>query len=149
MSNSPGAVQLIKFIDPELLHETARLEQEYPMQKVEAVQFENLFEQRLQTYEPYLARVADEQEEQDRVAARLQEAHANFVAARIGDTSIREREQALQKLENAYFKYKELISNIDVGRKFYNDLAKIIARFQDDCGNFVRPRRHEAERLQK
>ena len=142
-------MQLIETIDPELLQETARLEKEYPMQKVEAVQFEGLFEQRLQIYEPYLAKVADEQEEQDRVSARLQEAHTSFVAAKKGDTSIREREQALQKLENAYFKYKELISNLDVGRKFYNDLAKIIARFQDECQSFFRYRRHEAEKLQR
>ncbi len=119
------------------------------MQKIEAVQFENLFEQRLQLYENDLAQVVQEQTELDRVIAKLRETNANFVAAKRGDTSSREREQALQKLENAYFKYKEIISNLDVGRKFYNDLAKIVVRFRDDCQNFVFQRRREAEGLQK
>ena len=65
-----------------------------------------------------------------------QNANAAFLVARRGDQSTKKREQALQNLENAYFKYKEIISNLDVGRKFYNDLAKITNRFRDDCRGF-------------
>lgn len=119
------------------------------MLKIEPAQFENLFEQRLQMYDSDLAQVSEERDEQDRVAAKLEEASSSFVAAKKGDSSSREREQALQKLENAYFKYKEIISNVDVGRKFYNDLAKIVVRFRDDCKMFVHQRRSEAEKLQR
>lgn len=99
-------------------------------------------------YEIDLVQVKEEREEQERVMARLQEANAAFAAAKKGDSSSREREQALQKLENAYFKYKEIVSNLDVGRKFYNDLAKLVVRFRDECIGFLQQRRNEAEKLQ-
>lgn len=135
-------------INPDILDEAARLEREYPGLKLEAAQFENFFEQRLRGYEADLERVNDEREAQERVMVKLQEANASFVGAKKGDTSSREREQALQKLENAYFKYKEIVSNLDVGRKFYNDLARLVSRFRDECGSFLQQRRSEAERLQ-
>lgn len=136
-------------LDPIILREAARLEREYPMQKIEPANFENLFEQRLQLYEPDLELVSEERETQDNLVTKLQEANANFVAARRGDSSSKEREQALQKLENAYYKFKEIVSNLDVGRKFYNDLAKIVSRFRDDCREFIYQRRNEAEQLEK
>lgn len=119
------------------------------MQKIEAAHFENLFEERLQLYEPDLELVGKGRDKQDELVTKLQQANANFVAARKGDSSSKEREQALQKLENAYYKYKEIVSNLDVGRKFYNDLAKIVSRFRDDCKAFAYQRRNEAEQLQK
>lgn len=135
-------------INPELLQEAARLEREYPMQSIEAVQFEDLFEKRLQKYDVDNALVKEEEQEQQATARRLQEANASFVSARRGDSSTKEREKALQTLENAFFKYKEIISNLDVGRKFYNDLAKIVARFRDDARNFAYQRRAEAAQIE-
>lgn len=92
--------------------------------------------------------IVEEQEEQEEISSRLKEANASFLQARRGDSSTHEREQALQKLENAYNKYKETVSNLDVGRKFYNDLAKIVSRFRDDCRNFAYQRRTEAGQLE-
>lgn len=131
-----------------LLAETARLEREFPMQKIEAVQFEDLFEQRLQRYDDDRIMVQDEQEEQEHIVAQLQEANAAFISTRRGDTSTREREQALQRLENAYLKFKEILSNLDTGRKFYNDLAKIVTRFKDECRDFRYQRRMEAGQIE-
>lgn len=118
------------------------------MQKIEPAQFEELFEKRLERYDSDRAIVVEEQEEQEEVSARLKEANAAFVHARRGDSSTKEREQALQKLENAYYKYKEIVSNLDVGRKFYNDLAKIVTRFRDECKRFAYQRRTEAGQLE-
>jgi len=111
-------------INPDLLREAARLEREYPMQSIEAVQFEDLFDKRLQMYNVDREMVQEEQREQQEAIKRLQEANAAFVTARKGDQSTKQREQALQSLENSFFKYKEIISNLDVGRKFYNDQRK-------------------------
>ncbi|KAI9761136.1 MAG: hypothetical protein M4579_001183 [Chaenotheca gracillima] len=135
-------------ISSDLLAEAARLEREYPMQKIEPAQFEYLFEQRLQRYEVDRTVLADEEEEQDRLSNRIKDANTAFSSARRGDNSTREREQALQKLDDAYFKYKEIVSNLDVGRKFYNDLAKIVGRFKDDCRAFVYQRRLEAGQIE-
>ncbi|KAL1621548.1 pH-response regulator protein palA/rim20 [Diplodia seriata] len=136
-------------INPDLLKETSRLEREYPMQNIEAVQFEDLFEQRLHKYDSDDEMVAEEDQEQQDMTQRLEAANAAFVSARRGDSSTRQREQALQQLENAYFKYKEIISNLDVGRKFYNDLSKICGRFRGDCRNFAYQRRAEATQFEK
>ncbi|KAF3007875.1 pH-response regulator protein palA/rim20 [Curvularia kusanoi] len=135
-------------INPELLREAARLEREYPMQTIEAVQFENLFDRRLQMYDVDQDMVQEEEKEQAEATKRLQDANASFLIARRGDQSTKQREQALQNLENAYFKYKEIISNSDVGRKFYNDLAKIVNRFRDDARSFAYQRKSEASQIE-
>lgn len=127
-----------------ILAETARLERDYPMQKIEPAQFENLFEARLERYDSDRQMLLEENNAQAELSSQIQEANRDFLLARKGDTSTKEREQALQRLENAYFKYKEIISNLNTGRKFYNDLAKIVGRFRDDCKSFAWERRVEA-----
>lgn len=135
-------------INDSILSEAARLEREFPSQTMVPAHFEDFFEKRLEKYDSDLEALKSEAEEQDRLTARLQEANASFVAARKGDTSSREREQALQRLENAYFKYKEIVNNLEVGRKFYNDLAKIVGKFRDGCKAFLYERQEEAARLE-
>ena len=92
--------------------------------------------------------VSDEREEQERIIAQLQEANAAFTSVRRGDTSTREREQALQRLENGYLKFKEILANLDTGRKFYNELARIVTRFRDECRDFRYQRRVEAGEIE-
>ncbi|RDL37845.1 Uncharacterized protein BP5553_05278 [Venustampulla echinocandica] len=135
-------------INTSILAEAARLEREHPNQTIVPAHFEHFFEQHLAKYDSDITALKSEAEEQDRLTSQLEHANANFVAARKGDTSSREREQALQKLENGYFKYKEIVSNLEVGRKFYNDLAKIVQRFTDGCKAFVYERREEALRVE-
>jgi programmed cell death 6-interacting protein len=118
------------------------------MQTIEAVQFEGLFDKRLQMYDADQDMVQEEEKEQSEAIKRLQDANAAFLVARRGDQSTKKREQALQNLENAYFKYKEIISNLDVGRKFYNDLAKIVSRFRDDARSFAYQRKSEASQIE-
>jgi programmed cell death 6-interacting protein len=135
-------------VHADLLREAARLEREYPMQNIEAVQFEDFFDRRLEMYSSDRAEIVQESTEQEELLSRVQHANSSFLAARKGDSSTKEREQALQNLENAYLAYKEIISNIDTGRKFYNDLAGIVTRFRDECRNFVYQRRAEAAALE-
>ncbi len=135
-------------ISSSILAEAARLEREYPNQILVPAHFEDLFEQRLTKYDPDIAALKSEADEQEELLLELENAHASFVAARKGDSSSREREVALQKLENAYFKYKEIVSNLEVGRKFYNDLAKIVGRFRDGVKAFVYKRREEAMQME-
>jgi programmed cell death 6-interacting protein len=135
-------------INSSILSEAARLEREYPSQNIVPAHFEDFFEQRLSKYYSDLDALKSEAEEQDRLTAQLESANSSFVSARKGDASSKEREQALQRLENAYFKYKEIVSNLEVGRKFYNDLAKIVGRFRDNCKAFVYDRREEGMRME-
>ena len=118
------------------------------MQKIEAAQFEDLFEKRLHRYDDDEAALRNEREEQEHIISELREANAAFATAKRGETSSREREQALQRLENAYLKFKEVLANLDTGRKFYNDLAKIVNRFRDECRDFRYQRRMEAGQIE-
>ncbi|KAF1350855.1 BRO1-like domain-containing protein [Delphinella strobiligena] len=135
-------------VHADLLREAARSEREQPMQTIEAVQFEDFFDRRLEKYSSDRAEIAQEGTQQEELLSRLQQANSSLNASRKGDSSTKEREQALQNLENAFLAYKEIISNIDTGRKFYNDLASIVTRFRDECRNFVYQRRNEAAVLE-
>ena len=119
------------------------------MQTIEAVQFESLFDKRLAMYDVDLDMVKLEAQEQEEAIKRLQDANTAFLTARKGDQSTKQREQALQSLENAYFKYKEIISNLDVGRKFYNDLSGIVDRFRTEAKNFAYQRKSDASQIEK
>ena len=90
----------------------------------------------------------EEEQEQQQLLSQLVEANARLSTTRRGDTSTKEREQALQRLENAYFAYKEIVQNLDIGRKFYNDLAPLVTKFRDDCRGFAYARRGEATQLE-
>ena len=136
------------FLDSALLRETARLERQYPMQKIEASQFEDLFDKQLRQYDIDRDMVSTEQKSQEQIEEQIREANKAFTAARKGDSSTKEREKALQDLETGYLKYKEIISNIEGGRKFYNDLAGLVGRFRENCKKFVQQRRIEAGQLE-
>ncbi|KAI9676278.1 MAG: pH-response regulator protein palA/rim20 [Trizodia sp. TS-e1964] len=134
-------------INTVILAEAARLEREYPTQKLEPAHFEDFFEKRLQQYDNDKDEIAEESRDQGQLVHRLKEANLAFSNARKGDSSTKDREKALQKLEHAYFKYKEVIANLDVGRKFYSDLAKILGRFKHECENFSYQRQLEAVQI--
>ncbi|EEP80764.1 pH-response regulator protein palA/RIM20 [Uncinocarpus reesii 1704] len=131
-----------------LVRETSRLEREHPMQTIEPSQFEDLFEEHLRLYDSDRDMLVEEQNNQTQIETQLREANKAFITARKGDSSTKEREKALQDLETGYIKYKEIISNIDGGRKFYNDLAKLVSRFREDCKKFVQQRRMEASQME-
>ena len=136
-------------VNPDLLREAARLEREMPMQPVSASQFENFFDQRLKKYDVDQADVKKEESEQQALLRRVAESNTSFQAAKRGDTGSKDREAALQKLENAYTAYKEILRNLETGRKFWNDLSAITTRFRDECRNFVYARRSEAQNLEQ
>jgi programmed cell death 6-interacting protein len=135
-------------VNPDLLRETSRLEREFPMMPVQASQFENLFDERLKKYDPDQDSLKSEERDQDALLTRVTQANQAFQTTKQGDTSSKEREAALQKLENAYTAYKEIMQKLEAGRKFYNDLSSITTRFRDECRNFFAMRRAEASSLE-
>ncbi|TWU73918.1 pH-response regulator protein palA/rim20 [Metarhizium rileyi] len=140
-------------IKPDILKEAARLERTYPSTAIVPAHFEDFFEERLdRLYEPELNALDKESLEQERLLKEVERANAEFESQkrRCGDRGSREREQALQKLDNAYFKYKEIVNNLEVGRKFYNDLNKIVGQgFRDVVKGWVAQRRLEARALEE
>ncbi|KJZ71849.1 pH-response regulator protein palA [Hirsutella minnesotensis 3608] len=140
-------------IKPDILREAARLERNYPSTAIVPAHFEDFFEKRLdRLYEPELEGMDKEAEEQEALLASVERANREFDSQRrkVSDRGLREREQALQKLDSAYFKYKEVVSNLEVGRKFYNDLSKIVGQgFRDVVKEWVAQRQMDARALEE
>lgn len=137
--------------DSTLVKEAARLERESFMQQIEPVQFEPIFETCLQSYDTERQSLEEEARLQDELVERLETANAAFNDARktLNSAGNQQRERILQGLENGYIKYKEIIVNIETGRKFYNDLAKLAGKYREDCKRFVQSRRAEAVDLER
>ncbi|KAK8094687.1 BRO1-like domain-containing protein [Apiospora hydei] len=131
-------------IKSDILVEAGRLERSQAVATaIVPAHFEDFFEKRLDLlYEPDL--------ELEKLINDLIRVNREFESQKkiVGDKGNREREQALQKLENAYYKYKELVSNVEVGRKFYNDLSRIVGGFRDGARTFVTERRREARMIE-
>lgn len=140
-------------IHPAILTEVKRLQREFPMQDISPSQFEDLFEERLHRYDSDRDLLEEEAIAQTKIIEELHDANRAFNNARnngpAGTAVTSERERALQELENGYLRYKEIISNIETGRKFYNDLARLVGKFKEECKKFVQMRRMEAEHLQR
>ncbi|RDA94578.1 hypothetical protein CP533_2428 [Ophiocordyceps camponoti-saundersi (nom. inval.)] len=139
-------------IKPDILKEAARLERSYPTTAIVPAHFEDFFEQRLdRLYEPELEAIDREVEEQEKLLTLVDRANSEFEAQKrkAGDRGLREREEVLQKLDSAYFKYKEIVNNLEVGRKFYNDLSKIVGQgFRDVAKGWAAERRMDAHGLE-
>lgn len=133
------------------MEEAARLERDHPLQKIDAAQFEPLFESRLEMYAADKAALQAEEAEQGATSARLRAASASFSAARASgdDETGRARRAALQRLARAHTAYREVASHLDAGRRFYNDLARMSTAFRDRCREFALRRRDEAARLER
>ncbi|KAI5288166.1 pH-response regulator protein palA/rim20 [Ascosphaera aggregata] len=140
-------------IHPAILLEVQRLERNFPMRDIEPSQFEDLFEERLHIYDSDRDLLEEESLSQTQIIEQLHDANRAFNNARnagaSGKTIISDRERALQELENGYLKYKEILSNIETGRKFYNDLARLVSKFREECRKFTQARRLEAEHLER
>ncbi|KAK6358897.1 pH-response regulator protein palA/rim20 [Orbilia brochopaga] len=131
-----------------LLAEVSKIEQDQPLKPIEAADFETLFAQRLQAYDEHQSIYPAEQAKQNALIDKIKEANSAFLASRKVDDSLKEREQALQTLETAYTKHQEVIGNLDSGRKFYNDLAKLLARLLQEAKSFVYARKYEADQIE-
>ena len=106
-------------------------------------EFEEFFAQRLESH--YVGNKEEfrlDQTETEELRARLRAANATFVKSRRTDTSLEERERALQKLETGYSKFLEIAQNLDEGRKFYNELARMLSRYREEIrGLYIRERK--------
>ena len=111
--------------------------------------FEDFFARRLEShYSENRNEYRLDQTESGKLCARLREANTSFVKSRRTDTSLEERERALQKLETGYLMFLEIAQNLDEGRKFYNELAKMLGRWREGIRGFVYQRKKEARDLE-
>ncbi|KAI5837595.1 BRO1-like domain-containing protein [Morchella snyderi] len=128
-----------------ILNEASSIERANPLCKLEPAHFEPLFESRLSShYATERSLLAEESEAQQDLIEQLREANSSFLSCRKGENVNKDREKALQDLENAYLRYREIMNHLDVGRKFYNDFNKLLVKWRDGCKSFTYRRRMEA-----
>ncbi|KAF2863983.1 BRO1-domain-containing protein [Piedraia hortae CBS 480.64] len=135
-------------IKPDLLRIASQLERENPMQPIAASHFESLFDERLRKYDPDLEGIRSEESTQKQILQKIQDANREFVSAKRGEAVSKEREAALQNLEDAYIAYHEVLRDLDAGQTFYTQLAPLVAEFKDQCKEFAETRKVEAKKLE-
>ncbi|KAK1753108.1 pH-response regulator protein palA/prr-1 [Echria macrotheca] len=138
-------------IKADILVEAARLERTYPSTAIVPTHFGDFFEKRLDSlYESDFEALEKERADQEKLLAEVERANREFEAQKrsAGDRGNIEREKALQRLDSAYYKYKEIVSNVEVGRKFYNDLSQIVELFRNQARQWVNERRKDARSLE-
>ena len=82
---------------------------------VDAADFEPLFEAQLRKYDKFRGEMDRSAAAQDELLERIGARNAEFIEARKVDTELKRREKALQNLDVAYAKYRELASNLVEG----------------------------------
>jgi programmed cell death 6-interacting protein len=139
-------------IKSDILGEAARLERAYPSTPLVPAHFAEFFDKRLHDmYEPDLEAVEREKSDQEKSLSEMSGLNEEFekVKRKNSASGMKEREAALQRLDAAFYKYKEIVSNLEAGRKFYNDLARLVGQFRESCRAWVAERRREARGLEE
>ncbi|KAH9945162.1 pH-response regulator [Epithele typhae] len=110
---------------------------------VQPAMFEDILDAELSKFDRFRVQLDEDEEKQEDMLRQVSERRAEFIQSRRDDASIQARELALQSMDLAYHKYKEIIRNLEEGLKFYNDLAVILSQFRDTCKDWVVLRRRE------
>ncbi|KAI0303832.1 pH-response regulator [Multifurca ochricompacta] len=111
--------------------------------EVQPSMFEDTLDQELAKYDKFRR---DIEEGSTRQSEMLENTRMeSFISSRSEDSSVKEREHALQSLDLSYHKYKEIIRHLDEGMQFYNDLTTILMRFKESCIEWVMGRRSELQ----
>jgi len=131
-------------VRPRITREAANFER---WVEVKPAMFENIIEEELAKYERYKEAVEETEEEQENLLAQIKDLNDAFLQSRRDDPSVQLREAALQSLDLAYHRYKEIMANLTEGIKFYNDFANILTQLRDSCKEWVYKRREDVSWL--
>ncbi|OCH95381.1 BRO1-domain-containing protein [Obba rivulosa] len=115
--------------------------------EIEPRMFDDCLSDGLGYYQDLLAEIDETEPTQNGLLKSLVGEHALLVESRREDPSVKEREHALQSLDLAYHKYKEIVRNLDEGIKFYNGFSEIVAQFKASCSDWANVRTHEIQSL--
>ncbi|TFK47825.1 pH-response regulator [Heliocybe sulcata] len=131
-------------IQPRILRVAANIER---WKEVNPAMFESDFEEELLKYEKFRQGVEESEQKQGEILEAVKARNESFLQSRKEDPSVKDREHALQSLDLAYHKYKEIKKNLEEGLQFYNELADMLAEFREDCKDWARRRRHDARSI--
>lgn len=168
-------------IRPRIMEASAGFEQ---LSKVTPDMFQDIADEELAKFDRFLSEMGDIACRQSELLSEIQVCHRYLSSIRIvsnlsreqnrnkllldsrkEDPIVKEREQALQSLDLAYFKYREITRNLEEGFKvrhcvgcvcyqgslilvndqFYNDLAGILVQFREVCKGWSLQRKQEIQ----
>ncbi|KAI7860663.1 BRO1-like domain-containing protein [Circinella umbellata] len=130
-----------------LLAKSTELTGNSPTVKIEPAQFNEVFSQELKKYDGLQSIVQEVHNNQIRQISRLKELHEQFQLIVRASTMAAKREKAIQNLEQAFVKFKEIRTNMVEGIKFYSQYIDTLSQFRDACVDFALARRLEASEL--
>ncbi|KDN53419.1 BRO1-domain-containing protein [Tilletiaria anomala UBC 951] len=114
---------------------------------VQTSHFESLFHQEIRKYDKYLKEINHSAAAQEKKLEEITQLNNDFNTSRSVDTSTKRREKALQNLDLAHAKYKELSSNLVEGLNFYNSLAKLLNDFRQSLKEWHHARQFDVAQL--
>ncbi|KAI9098591.1 BRO1-like domain-containing protein [Phlyctochytrium arcticum] len=98
---------------------------------------DELFSQQLKRYEPFEQAAEKSLAEQATLLNAITETNRQFMSSKQSNHLIRDRENALQNLDNAYKAFVDISANMHEGVKFYTDFQAVLNRFADNCRQYA------------
>ncbi|GAW07406.1 pH-response regulator [Lentinula edodes] len=111
--------------------------------------FEDISNSELAKYDKFMQWMRDLEGKQEEILGSIKTENELFLQSRKSSESVKAREQALQSLDLSYYKYKEIMQNLEEGVNFYNDLSAILLQFKDACRQWCNERKHEIHILSR
>ncbi|KAJ3916204.1 ALIX V-shaped domain binding to HIV-domain-containing protein [Lentinula edodes] len=111
--------------------------------------FEDISNSELAKYDKFMQWMRDLEGKQEEILRSIKIENELFLQSRKSSESVKAREQALQSLDLSYYKYKEIMQNLEEGVNFYNDLSAILLQFKDACKQWCNERKHEIHILSR
>lgn len=115
---------------------------------VQVSDFEHIYVKRLRDYEAKARWLEEDRTEQRQLVTELESLNSEFLAARESDEGTVARENVIQNLEVSFFKFGEILGNLEEARKFYNSFGTQLQEFVKKCNEFVYKRRVEGRNLE-
>ncbi|PFH52959.1 hypothetical protein AMATHDRAFT_138650 [Amanita thiersii Skay4041] len=119
------------------------------LENVQPLMFEEVLDEELAKYDKFILALKGFEERQNGILIDVKNQNDMFLQSRRDDPAIREREFALQSLDLSYFKYREIVRNLEEGFKFYNDLAGLLMNFREECKHWSHQRIQEIHTLNR
>ncbi|ORY88475.1 BRO1-like domain-domain-containing protein [Leucosporidium creatinivorum] len=123
----------------------ARVAQKGGELKLEMSSFEEVLQRELNKFEGFEREIKEIGNRQEDLLDQVKTANDAFIHARKTDPSLAAREQALQDLDLAFHMFREILTNLQEGLKFYSDLSKLVGEVRDGCKQWAYARSAEAK----